>query len=215
MLLTLERITVLPGQKLILNELNWQEFEEILAELGENRGTRIAYDRGTLEIMSPLPEHETSKVLISNLVEALLEELDMEFWCLGSTTFKSKLISKGIEPDNCFYIANEKAVRGKDKLDLTIDPPPDLALEIDLTSRSYPNIYAALGVPELWRFEKNNLQINILRNGQYIESESSLNFPNFPVKKVIPEYLNKCKKEGRNKSMRAFRDLVRIYIKNN
>ena len=212
MLLSLEKITVPVGQKLIIKDLSWQEFEDILEDLGENRGSRIAYDRGRLEIMSPLPEHEAGKVLIGNLVEALLEELDIDFWCLGSTTFKNQLLSKGIEPDNCFYIKNEQAVRGKDRLDLTIDPPPDLALEIDLTSRTYPDLYASLGVPELWRFFKGNLHINILENGQYREEESSLIFPNFPLKKLIPEYVNKCKTEGRNKTMRAFRDWVRKQI---
>lgn len=215
MLLTLERITVLPGQKLILNNLTWKEFEEILEELGENRGTRIAYDKGRLEIMSPLPEHETDKILISDFVAIILEELDIEFWCLGSTTFKNPLMNQGIEPDNCFYIKNELLIRGKDRLDLSIDPPPDLVLEIDLTSRSYPHIYEALGVPELWRFEKGILEINILQNGRYIKSESSLNFPDFPLKKLFPKYLKKCKKEGRNKTMQAFRKLIRKYIKNN
>ena len=212
MLLELKRITVPPGQKLILNDITWQEFEDILAELGEHRSSRIAYDRGTLEIMTPLPEHETGKVLISNLLEALLEELDIDFWCLGSTTFKRELMSKGIEPDNCFYIQNEAAVRGKDRLDLSIDPPPDLALEIDLSSRNHPNIYAALGVPELWRFEKGKLHINILRDGQYLDRESSLIFPNIPLKQAIPEYLHKCKIQGRNKTMKAFRSWIREQI---
>ena len=214
MLLELKRITVPPGQKLILNDVTWQEFENILEELGEHRSSRIAYDRGILEIMTPLPEHETSKVLISNLLEALLEELDIDFWCLGSTTFKRELMSKGIEPDNCFYIQNEAAARGKDKLDLSIDPPPDLALEIDLSSRTHPNIYAALGVPELWRFEKGKLQINILRDGKYLESESSLIFTDLPLKTVIPEYLHKCKIQGRNKTMRAFRNWVALSLAN-
>jgi Uma2 family endonuclease len=215
MLLSLEKITVPIGQKLIINDLSWQEFENVLEDLGEHRGSRIAYNQGRLEIMTPLPEHEVTKILIGNLVEALLEELDREFWCLGSTTFKNQLLNQGIEPDNCFYIKNEQAVRGKDRLDLTIDPPPDLALEIDLTSRSYPELYASLGVPELWRFFKGNLQINILENGQYRENESSLIFPNFPLKKVIPEYIHKFKTEGRNKTMRAFRDWVRKQIENN
>jgi Uma2 family endonuclease len=209
MLLELRKITVEPGQKLILDEISWQEFEAILEDLGEHRGSRIAYDQGRLEIMSPLPEHESGKLYISNFIEIMLEELDIEFCPLGSTTFKSELLQKGIEPDNCFYIQNEAAVRGKDRLDLTIDPPPDLALEIDITSRTYPNIYQALGVPELWRFTRGSLEINLLQDGEYIKSESSLIFPNFPLQKILPEYLQKCKVEGRNKTMRAFRNWVR------
>ena len=212
MLLELKRLTIPPGQKVLLQDVSWQEFEKILEDLGEHRSARVAYDNGILEIMTPLPEHEVSKVLVSNLVEALLEELEIEFWCLGSTTFKNQLMKQGIEPDNCFYIENERAVRGKARIDLTLDPPPDLALEIDLTSRTHPNIYGALGVPELWRFEAEKLQINRLENGKYIEVEFSPNFPNLPLKKVIAYYLNQCKIEGRNKTMKAFRNWVKEQI---
>ena len=128
MLLELKQITVPPGQRVLLHNINWQEFEAILEDLGEHRASRVAYDSGTLEIMTPLPEPETGKVLIGNFIEILLEELDIEFWSLGSTTFKNPLMSQGIEPDNCFYIQNEAAVRVKDRLDLTVDPPPDLVL---------------------------------------------------------------------------------------
>ena len=123
MLLELKRITVPPGQRILLHDISWQEFESILEDLGEHRSSRIAYDNGILEIMTPLPEHEVSKSLIGDFVKILLEELDIDFWCLGSTTFKNQAMFKGIEPDDCFYIKNEAAVRGKDRLDLTVDPP--------------------------------------------------------------------------------------------
>jgi Uma2 family endonuclease len=209
MLLELKRITVPPGQRVLLSDVNWQEFETILEDLGEHRTSRVAYDNGTLEIMTPLPEHETNKELISDLVKALLEEFDIEFCPLGSTTFKNEEMNKGIEPDNCFYIQNEAAVRGKNRLDLTVDPPPDLALEIDITSRTHPSIYKALGVPELWRFENGKLQINVLREGKYVECESSPTFPNLPLIEMIPHYLNQCRTLGRNKTMKAFRAWVR------
>ncbi len=209
MLLELKQLNVPPGQRVLLEDVSWQEFEAILSELGEHRAARVAYDNGIMEIMTPLPEHERSKEIISDLVKALLEELDIEFLPLGSTTFKNKLMSKGIEPDNCFYIQNEAAVRGRDTIDLTVVPPPDLALEIDVTSRTHPNIYEALKVPELWRFEKGKLQINVLKDGKYVESTSSPTFSNFPLIQVIPEYLQQCKTVGRNKTMRAFRAWVR------
>jgi Uma2 family endonuclease len=212
MLLELHRLTVPPGHKLLLEDVNWNEFESILNELGEHRSSRIAYDSQILEIMTPLPEHEVNKVLVSNLVEVLLEELEIEFWSLGSTTFKSQLIGKGIEPDNCFYIENEAKVRGKDRLNLAFDPPPDLVLEIEITSRTHPNIYQSLGVPELWRFDQGQLQINILENGEYIELEESPHFPGFPLKKVIPDYLKQFKVEGRNKTLKEFRAWVRKKI---
>ncbi|MGD1698822.1 Uma2 family endonuclease [Dapis sp. BLCC M229] len=208
MLLELKRLTIPPGQKVLLKDVSWQEFEEILTDLGESRSSRIAYANNTLEIMAPLPKHERSKEIISDLLKALLEELDTEFLTLGSTTFKNEQMAKGIEPDNCFYIENEAQVRDKERLDLTIDPPPDLALEIDVTSRTHPNIYASLGVGELWRFEKGKLQIYVLENNQYIESEFSPHFPNLPLTEVIPEYRDRCQTLGGNQTMKAFRNWI-------
>ncbi|MEM9926629.1 MAG: Uma2 family endonuclease [Cyanobacteria bacterium P01_D01_bin.50] len=208
MLLSIRRINVPPGQRVLLTDVTWEEFETILDELGEHRAARIAYDRGVLEIMAPLPEHEFGKEIISDLIKALLEELDIEFISLGSTTFKNKIMLQGIEADQCFYIENESKVRGKNRLDLTQDPPPDLALEIDVTSRTHPSIYAALKVPELWRFEKGKLQINLLQNGSYVLSEQSKNFSNLPLAEVLPKYLEQSKTEGRNSVIRAFRNWV-------
>lgn len=128
MLLELRRLEVPPGQRLLLRDVTWQEFETILEELGDHRGARLAYEHGTLEIMMPLPEQEDDKEIIGDLIKALLEELDIEFRSLGSTTFK-KDQAQGLEPDQCFYIQHEAAIRGKRRIDLTIDPPPDLAIE--------------------------------------------------------------------------------------
>jgi len=212
MLVELEKIQVPQGQRILLNNITWQEFETILEELGEHRSARIAYDQGTLEIMTPFPEHEFNKEIISDLIKALLEELEINFLSLGSTTFKNIKMYQGIEPDNCFYIANESKIRGKKRLDLTIDPPPDLALEIDLTSRTHQHIYAALGVAELWRFENGNLLIYLLQNNQYFESDTSLNFPNLAVKEIIPQYLKQVNLVGRNNVMKEFRQWVRKQI---
>ncbi|UKO99060.1 Uma2 family endonuclease [Nostoc sp. UHCC 0870] len=213
MLLELKRIYVPPGQKVLLRDVTWQELETILEDLGEHRAARIAYDRGMLEIMSPLPEHEDNKEIISDLVKALLEELEVEFRCLGSTTFKNQFMAQGIEPDQCFYIKNESKIRGKKRLDLKVDPPPDLALEIDITSRTHLNIYQSLKVPEVWQFEKDKLQINILQNGVYIESKNSLNFPQLPLIDVITQYLEQSKIMGRNTTLKNFRIWVIQQIK--
>ena len=212
MLLELKKLIVPAGQKVLLKDVSWQEFEEILTDLGESRSSRIAYANNTLEIMAPLPKHELSKEIISDLLKALLEELEIEFSTLGSTTFKNEQMAKGIEPDNCFYIENEAKIRGKERLDLTIDPPPDLALEIDVTSRTHPNIYASLGVRELWRFEKGKLQIYVLENNKYIESKFSPHFPNLPLTEIIPEYRDRCQTIGRNQTMKAFRNWVRSEV---
>ena len=207
MLLELRRLEVPPGQRLLLRDVTWQEFETILDELGEHRGSRLAYDQGTLEIMMPLPEHEDDKEIIGDLIKALLEELDIEFRSLGSTTFK-KSQTQGLEPDQCFYIQHESVIRGKPRLDLTLDPPPDLAIEIDVTSRTHPSIYAALGVPELWQFDRGTLQIKVLQGERYELVAESPNFPGLPLTMVLTRYLAESKTVGRNKTIKAFRKWV-------
>ena len=204
-LVQIQQIKVPPGQRVLLNGISWADFETILADLGDHRAARVAYQQGVLEIMAPLPEHESAKENISDLIKALLEELDIEFLSLGSTTFKNEQMIQGIEPDQCFYIRNESAVRGKDRIDLTIDPPPDLALEIDVTSRTHLDIYVALQLPELWHFEQGQLQINVLQNGEYVEVAESPSFPGLPLSSVIPEFALKFRSLGRNQVMKAFR----------
>jgi Uma2 family endonuclease len=211
MLLELRRLEVPPGQRLLLQEVTWQEFETILEELGDHRGSRLAYDNGTLEIMMPLPEHEDDKEIVGDLIKALLEELDIEFRSLGSTTFK-KSQTQGLEPDQCFYIQNEVAIRGKKRIDLSFDPPPDLAIEIDVTCRTHPSIYEALGVTELWRFDRGKLQINVLQGGSYALVAESPNFLGLPLCEVVPRCLAESKIIGRNKVLKAFRRWVREQI---
>ncbi|MEH1828979.1 MAG: Uma2 family endonuclease [Nostoc sp.] len=212
MLLELNQLIVKAGHQLLIKDVPWSAYKRILAELGDNRSSRIAYSQGVLEIMAPLPEHEVAKVIIGDLVKVLLEELDLEFWSLGSTTFDKESMDAGVEPDDCFYIQNEARIRGKDRINLEIDPPPDLALEIDITSRTRFNNYQALKVPELWRWNGNKLQINVLFNGQYVESDISSIFPNLPICQVIPEYLMLSKIHGRNATMKAFRAWIREQV---
>jgi Uma2 family endonuclease len=203
MLVELRRFEILAGQSLRLRDVTWDEFEDILDDLGNHRGSRLAYDRGVLEIVMPLPEYEDAKEIIGDLVKVLFEELDIEFRSLGSTTFK-KQRDKGLEPDQCFYIQHESQIRGKKRLDLAIDPPPDLAIEIDVTSRTYPSLYAALAVPELWQFSQGTLVIQVLRNGQYVPGLESPNFPGLDLVTVLPQFLDRSKTEGRNQVVRSF-----------
>ncbi len=211
-MIQLRQLDVPPGQRLLLHDVSWAEFEAILAELGEHRSTRVAYDNGLLEIMAPLPEHESDKEIIGDLLKALLEELDIEFLTLGSTTFKNVAMLKSIEPDQCFYIQHEAAVRGKRRLDLAVDPPPDLALEVDITSRTHPETYAALGVPELWRRVGQTIRIYQLQAGEYVEVDRSPTFPDWSLQAAIPTYVEQSLVEGRNKAMRAFRQWVRMQL---
>jgi Uma2 family endonuclease len=209
MLLQLNQIIIPFGHQLLIKDISWSGYKNILAELGENRSARVSYSQGMLEIMAPLPEHEVAKVIIGDFVKALLEEFDLEFCSLGSTTFNREIMDAGVEPDDCFYIQNEAAVRGKDRIDLTVDPPPDLAIEIDITSRTWFNNYQVLGVPELWRWNGIKLEINVLIDGKYVKSFNSCIFPNLPIAQVIPEFLIRSKTDGRNAAMKVFRAWVR------
>lgn len=183
MQLELNQLIVPPGHQLLLKNVSWQMFENILEELGESRAARVSYSKGLLEIMTPLPEHEDDKVMIGDLVKALLEELDIEFRSLGSTIFKNQEMLQAVEADDCFYIQNEAAVRGKKRIDLSIDPPPDLAIEIDITSRTRFNNYEALGVPELWRYDGQKLQINVLEMVSILNLKLVVIFPVFRLQK--------------------------------
>ena len=208
MLLELNQLIVKPGHQLLIKDISWPAYKRILTELGDHRNYKIGYSQGVLEIMAPLPEHEVAKVIIGDLVKALLEELDLEFWSLGSTTFDRENMDAGVEPDDCFYIQNEARVRGKDRINLETDPPPDLAIEIDITSRTRFNNYQALRVPELWRWNGSKLEINVLVDGKYVESNTSAIFPNLPIYQAIPKYLLLSKTNGRNATMKVFRAWV-------
>jgi Uma2 family endonuclease len=203
--LQLRQLVVYPGQRIQLQEVNWHEFEAILDELGDKRACRIAYSDGVLEIRMPLPKYEKAKVLIGDMVKILLEELDMGNECFGSSTFKRQDMAKGIEPDDCFYIEHATQMIGKDRIDLTVDPPPDLAIEVDVTSKTGLDAYLALGVPELWRFEEGRLQISLLQDGQYQDTNSSLHFSRFPIIEGISQFLDRAQTEGRSQRLKAFR----------
>ena len=203
------QVALKPGQQLLLQDISWEDFEEILEDLGEHRSSRISYSNGVLEIMVPLPEHEKDKEIIGDLVKILLEELEIDFEPLGSTTFKNMIMAQAIEADTCFYIKNYRAVIGKNRIDLTVDPPPDLAIEIDITNRTRLDNYLLLKVPELWRYTRKGLQIYLLEGGRYIESQTSPNFPNIPITELIETYTKQALAEGRSKAIRNFRKWIR------
>jgi Uma2 family endonuclease len=212
MQLALEQIIVAPGQQLLLKDVSWQQLEAILDEWGESRAARLSYSNGVLEIMVPLPEHEKDKEIIGELVRLILDVLQIDFEPLGSTTFKSEKMTQAVEPDACFYIQNQEAVIGKDRLDLSIDPPPDLAIEIDITSRTQLDNYRILGVPELWRYTREGLQINLLQEGQYVESPASPNFPDIPIIELVNRYVRRSRAVGRSKAIGAFKSWLKDNI---
>lgn len=207
--LQLRQIDVPPGQRVLFHDVSWQEFEAILEELGEERTSRIAYSHGILEIMTPLPEHETTKVFLGDFVKILLDEMGVEWISLGSTTFKQELMAAGIEPDDCFYIQNCLQMVGKKRLDLTIDPPPDLALEIDLTSKTQMVAYEELKVPEVWCYDSGVLKIRVLHNGKYVSAQMSPTFPSLPLVEIMPQYIQRGQTEAMSAVRRSFRQWVR------
>ncbi|MEH2466356.1 Uma2 family endonuclease [Nostoc sp.] len=172
-----------PGSTVNIQDISWQEFESILQELGEKRSLRVAYSKSTFEIMVPLPEHEKSKDLISDIVKTLLKIAWKSYEPFGSTTFKRENIA-GVEPDACFYIKDYQKMIGRRKLEPD-DPPPDLAIETDVTSKTTLDAYEAIAVPELWIYDSKKLRIYLLRDGYYIESDHSSNFPNIPLTQII------------------------------
>lgn len=168
-----------PNQRVVLRNVSWKTYLALLADHQESSAPRFAYDRGTLEIMSPLPEHEEINRRLASVVENTAVEWRMSFRNLGSTTFKREDLGRGFEPDSCFYLQNADRVRHKAHIDLTVDPPPDLVIEVDMTRSSLDKlpIYAALGVPEVWRYDAKRLAILVLEAGVYQEREESLALP--------------------------------------
>ncbi len=198
------------ADRVLLYSIDWQQFENILKDLGEHRAARVAYDNGTLEIMTPLPEHEYYKEAIGIAVQDIAEELEINYESYGSTTWRQERKMAGVEADNCFYFQNEALVRGRLDVNLNQDPPPDLALEIDVTSKSLDRfgIYARLGVPELWCYDSGELKIYQLQDGEYVESETSMVFPSLPIRE-LPKLIEQYRADGRLAIRRAVREWVR------
>ncbi|MEH2437828.1 MAG: Uma2 family endonuclease [Nostoc sp.] len=191
-----------PGSTVSIQDVSWKEFESILQELGEKRSLRVAYSKSTLEIMVPLPKHEKSKDLISDIVKILLKIAGKSYEPFGSTTFKRENIA-GVEPDACFYIQNYQRMIGRRKLEPN-DPPPDLAIETDVTLKITLDAYVAIAVPELWIYDSKKLRIYLLRDGHYIESDNSPNFPNIPITQIITATVQRAWQVGTVQALKEF-----------
>ena len=183
-----------PDQGGVLRYISWETYEGLLADHRDSSAPRFTYDRGTLEIMSPLPEHEEINRALASLVENVAVEWRMSFRNLGSTTFKREDLGRGFEPDSCFYLRNAERVRGKAHIDLTVDPAPDLVIEIDITHRTLDKlpIYATLGMPEVWRCDGSRLAVLILEGGGYQEQEESLALPGVTAT-TLSRWLGQCR----------------------
>jgi len=207
----LDAIAHLPAEATLrLNDVSWDEYEGLLAQMENKPGYRVSYDCGRLEIMSPRSDHEQPKDFILRLAQILSEELDITLETFGSTTYRRQSKLKGAEPDTSFYVQSAARIIGRQLLDLETDPPPDVVVEIDTTNESsskFP-IYAALGVPEIWLYDEEKMSFYQLTGQTYTRVSHSLAFPLLPAD-VLTEFLARSMKEGQTTALKAFRQWVR------
>ena len=210
----LEAIEHLPdGAMLRLEDISWNEYEQLLDQLAEWRGMRVSYDRGRVEIMSPSFQHEKFIAFISGVGRILAEEMDLTVEAAGATTYKQESLLKGSEGDESFYVQSATAIIGKRQIDLDIDPPPDVVVEVDITNESLSKfpIYAAFLVPEIWRYDGKQARIYHLVNETYVERDASLSFPVLTAQ-AMSEFLERSKTQGQTAALAAFRQWVRAAI---
>ena len=195
-----------PGASRLWHDVAWEDYKQLTEELTEWPGKRLTYDRGRLEIMSPLAKHEQYKELLSDLGRLIAYEMEIDVQRLGSTTFAEEWLDKGAEPDTCFYVANATAVIGKRRIDLNVDPPPDIAVEVDISNPSIRKlpIYEEMRVPEVWLYDEKSLRIYLLGANGYAESPNSRSFP-VVTSAALTEALEQSKTQGQSAVLRAFR----------
>ncbi|MEM9092270.1 MAG: Uma2 family endonuclease [Cyanobacteria bacterium P01_F01_bin.53] len=196
-----------------IREVSWSAYEKILREMGERRNTRLAYSNEIIFMASPFPEHEFSKICISECVKVIFDELEMDYTSYGSITLKDERMQKAVEPDDCFYLDYADGMADKLRIDLQIDPPPELVLEVNLASKTQLEVYQALGVPELWRYEGGQLRIDALQGGRYVEQEKSPLLPGWPIKEAVEVYIKKARTTNQRKAKQNFRQWVIARIK--
>ena len=168
-----------PGQHIILDGISWETYERLVSDCQDSHAAHLSYDRGVLEIMVLSFKHETINRTLAHLVSLVAEELQIDTVHAGSTTFKRQDVAQGFEPDSCFYIQHEGLVSGKTEIDLSRDPPPDLVIEIDISSSSlnkFP-VYARMGVPEVWRCDGTQVFFFVLSGEQYEPAQESRTLP--------------------------------------
>jgi Uma2 family endonuclease len=200
----IEAIALSEGSRISIPNLTWHDFEQLLLDAGEKRNTRMTYYKGTLEIMSPLALHERPHRIIADIVKAILEMQERDWEDFGSTTFKRPDIA-GVEPDTCFYIQNAELVRDCTQMDLSIYPPPDLAIESDVTSKTALKAYESILVSEVWIYSNQKLTIHILQGDRYVETNTSLAFPNLTMTELVPSLVQQAIKQGTSRMLRQLK----------
>jgi Uma2 family endonuclease len=196
------------GGSLVLHGVSWERYQALRWD-DANRHLRMTYDRGDLEIMSPQKKHGKIAVLLARMIYAWTIHQRMEIESAGDLTCDREDLLKALEPDLCYWITNLDYVREKDVIDLTTDPPPDLALEVDVSRQSIPKlpIYQALKVPEVWRWH-NGLDVRRLESsGNYVASTETSVLPGFPFK-LAEDIIQKRHKVGENALVEQFEKAI-------
>ena len=207
----LDAIRHLPsGGALSIPDVPWADYEALLTELGDGYAVRVMYDRGRLEIVSPSDKHERIKEFIQDVARVLAGELGTDLESFGSTTFKHPDLRKGGEPDTCFYVQRAPQIIGRDGLDLTVDPPPDVVVEVDVSHSSTAKLrfWAELGIPEVWRYEDERIVMYERSGEEYREIAASLAFLSFTAD-TLTGLLHRLKREGQQAVLTAFRHSLR------
>lgn len=206
----LEKIKGLAEQRVVLRSVSWETYKSLLEDHLDRSTPRFTFNQGMLEIISPSPEREKLNRSIALLVSIFTEELGVESEDFGSTTFRREDLESGFEPDSCFYIQNEGQIRGKDRIDLVFNPPPDLVIEVDITNPSINKlpIYAQIGVPEVWRYDGEKLEILKLGDDGYDEAPESVALPAL-TSSTLSQFMERSKSLRRTVWLREVRQKAR------
>ena len=200
-----------PNMRLCAAGVPWEEYEQLLEDLGDDYAGRVFYDRGNLEIMPPpTKEHERPVSIIDRVIIALGDELGWEIESIRSTRLKRQLRNTGAEPDEAYYIRDIAPALRAGELDLERDPPPHLVVEVDHTSLSLDKfaLYAALDVPEIWRLYQGVVSFYELAESGYTETAYSRAFP-FLSSSQLAQFLAIGLREGATKAKRACSEWVK------
>ncbi len=209
-----EHIDLPPGSDVTLRYQTWADYEALLATRRDAAAVKIRYNAHTQEVslMAPLPGHGNRSRTLVDLVVTVLRYQKRDWHGFDPITLR-RLQAAGVEPDACFYIQNWRAVLGRDRLDLNQDPPPDLALEVDLTSRTDLDIYYMLGIPEVWIYRPGCLNVYVLTPEGYQDCQTSPTFPDIDVKTLLPVYVEQAWSEGSSVALRAFEAAIANFAK--
>jgi len=208
----LENITAPAEQRMRLSGISWETYERLLAEHEGRQSPRFTYDRGELEILVISFEHERANRLLHDLFSVVAEEREIDFVNAGSTTLQRRDLERGFEPDTCIYIRNALRVRGKRRIELPRDPPPDLVIEVDITSPSIDKmeIYMAMGVPEVWRYDAASLRFFALEGRKYVARAESAVLPGL-TSEVASRLLEDARSEPRTVWVRKVREWAKAH----